>query len=1240
MIDASSAKKSLKKLVNLIEDTMEAQGTEAKNAGLSELIEYMRDNMEIIREAVTEQTSSLLSYLVVDTYKSGLERLDDLLDIIGKVDPENPIVGEYEIVSLLDRNNYAEIINRVTGDPEYSKSPGIMEVLRKSALNSGELVPVVRYYSRCGLFDRELFAEYAAKKQDEGVNTELINNYESEGLEEELVRLLEALADSSANPAYRIKLVYLYMKREEKENLPQLLKKIDPDDVGEAEDYLAISHANEYVSDYSRALLFASSGLSHGGKNRDLMLQRGRMLIFLNREGEAAEALSSLVEAFPKDAESVRLVASIYYKTGDYKSAVKYLGILGDLAEYDLSDYIMLIDSRINLSYFDEATRSIRDAISRYGASLDLLQYKLRLERIINDQSKAFATAQQILEIDAVNTTALEIKFSYLYEKEEYRKFAEEFTAMPDSKVKEDLLDRYAGSLMFTGRFDDSMSVLSSNPILLSSGPVLDAVFYTVRDDAKIGAIRELCGKTPESQSGGMMVVINRILGVKPPFRGDVSSLAIASRSFALGFIICMEGIDFKEKATSKEADAILSTSFFKEVSDAVDLIRGVYSGRGGDQAGLSDSPRLLYPVVSALVDVGDNERARDVLDRSYNSRLQDPFYYYYNSILNLRKGNSSAARKSLKRALSKLSNNEFMTLEAEILLSDEDVDEVRESLVKLAERGVVQSINFREIYNYVSERNDYAAGRKMMEALSPFNVENFWLYKLERDVLESEGALKGALDASSLVVSNRKRSFSDIKIHVSLLDRLGMKDEKITFLQSNSGEHESSEIDLWLGDAFYDRKDYESALECYESARKKDVDPSAIIHYADTLLQTGRVKDAAPIIGNMKDPGILRIKLFYAQGNIEGIVAMLKSTEMIKGGDEEKFTYVAENLWSNRLIRDALVKAYRSEGYQFLGRLISRKMVESGDLVSAEDIMENLLRNYPDDMETVANLSDAYIKLGKRNDAVSLLLGSLKYISDFNTGMAIVNRLLRIYYEDSDFQALTKFYEGNSDYVDTTALQFVVRSYISLEEFDAAEKIVGKYEGNLLDRQLTEELLHEVKARKEFSEILIFVRRILRLEYKAGKIFTMKEALYRAEVPIEKIEPVFEFIGSEEYYSDVNEEKYEILSRDVFQEIAKKTRVQSLSDIKLNIIFNNLPGKDVIVAKNLYIYIKRCLAVVRDPKINDEVLVKLLRIAFRDKLRPEPLNIAVNLNVGISDALEVIALMNYMEHMDGKGGQ
>ena len=117
-----------------------------------------------------------------------------------------------------------------------------------------------------------------------------------------------------------------------------------------------------------------------------------------------------------------------------------------------------------------------------------------------------------------------------------------------------------------------------------------------------------------------------------------------------------------------------------------------------------------------------------------------------------------------------------------------------------------------------------------------------------------------------------------------------------------------------------------------------------------------------------------------------------------------------------------------------------------------------------------------------------------------------------------------------------------------------------------------------------------------------------------------------------------MNEEKYEVLTRDVIQKAVKNFEMESLRDLKINVIYNNLERKDAILARNIYIYIKDQMDIARRPKLKDEALLKLLRIALRENIKQETLHIAFNLRVGVSEALEVMTLMEYMSKMNQEG--
>nr|MDA8143244.1 hypothetical protein [Thermoplasmatales archaeon] len=395
--------------------------------------------------------------------------------------------------------------------------------------------------------------------------------------------------------------------------------------------------------------------------------------------------------------------------------------------------------------------------------------------------------------------------------------------------------------------------------------------------------------------------------------------------------------------------------------------------------------------------------------------------------------------------------------------------------------------------------------------------------------------------------------------------------------------------------------------------------------------------QEANDILGGSNND-LLRLKLYQKTSDIQAALQLLKNLNF-KGDDEQKVVkFAADNLWYNTDVKELLVNLYREEGYTWLGKIIAARTLKNGDKKLALEISRNLNKNLPDNMDIMRLYCDVLIQTGERTEAIELILRSLKFCKSMDTCQDIVNNLLRLYYEDRDFEELIRFYETNQKFVDENSLQYVIRAYMELDRFDIAEKLMSRYEGTLLPKDIHNELRDDLKVKKEFMETILYVTRLLKMEYKVGKKFDRKEAFYKADIPIEKIEDVYEFLNSRDFYFDVNEEKYEILSRDVIQKAAKAVDMESIKDLTINVIFNSLDRKDPIIARNIYIYIRDQMDVARRPQIKNEVLLKLLRVALRENVKHDVLHVAFFLKLGISEALDVMTLMEYMTKMNREG--
>ena len=1237
MIDTSNARKVVKRFISFISDIASNDDPEYRRSRLTELAEFMDSNMPVLEEVQDPDLSNEIKNLMERLSSSNYELPEEILKLLETADPENTSIRDYHATMLYRKEEFEEAIRTITADPAYCNSDASMDVLKDSSLKAGVLRPVVVFYAGCGKYDEELFSAYLEKDATDEINDKVLENYSEKGEYDLSTMFLTSLIKAHPSNAYRIELVKAYRKLGNNEAMKESLDTIDIISIENNDLLLEVAQTYEFLDDPANALNAASMGLRKSPGDTGFLRIKARSLLKLDRKEESLEAFERLSEKVPSDVEAIRNSADLSYYLEKYQDSLKYLNLLGEIDEYTLDDLLKSIDTKIRLSMFDEAKRDVIKALEKDENNIEVLKYKFKLERLLHDENDAYNTAVRILEINPGEHDCLRYRMDYLYEMGENQAFLEGFDRIAEDEIKQEYVPKKISCLINSDRFEDAASAFLQNPELLNRDEVLDALFFNMRTDDEIKTVIDAVQKSSYKEFPLLMLVLYKIQGKRCVIDQDVLDALGSCSSSAIAHIIAMESIDFNSKSIPDFTKHMLSRTKFKQTRDLVDVIFDIYTGKFNED--IQDSPDLLYPISNSLILNGSYDGARYSLRKSRDSRKTDPFYYYYEALIDYYKGETGGARKNLAKASDELTNVLFLGLDLRIDISEGAENDVLETIGRILDMKEPQAINFRIIHNYIVQNEKYEFASSLIEVLSGYGVDNIWVKRILRDYYLHQRNFEKAEEVSARIVDEPSITLDDVKTHSGILERNGKEEKRVSFLMEAGKKVEDPLIDRWLGDYFYGRNDYDSALEYYRKALSKNMEPLSIENYIDSLIETENYEEAEKLIKKLPEGGgILLVKLYHRTGNIQRIVDLIRNLEIRTKDEEEQISYISRILWMNREVRDALVGIYESEGYLFLGKVLAQRMMDSQDYRKAIDIMRNVQKNYPDDVENIENLADSLAKTGQINDAIEVLNRALKQVKDPRTGMEIITRLMRLYFEDGDYPAVIKYYESNRDYVDETSLQYIIRSYLAVRDFDAADKLLGKYEGTLLGKDVHRELQEELSSKREFQEILRYVVRMLKLEYKAGKKFDMNEALYRADIPIEMIEKVFEFLRSDEYYVDINEEKYELLSRDVLQSVVKRSKVSGIDDVNISIIFNNLDSKDPVVAKNLYIYIRRSLEKERGARVHDETLERLLKIALREKVPPEPLRIAYALNIGISEAMDVITLMNYMARLNRQG--
>ena len=704
------------------------------------------------------------------------------------------------------------------------------------------------------------------------------------------------------------------------------------------------------------------------------------------------------------------------------------------------------------------------------------------------------------------------------------------------------------------------------------------------------------------------------------------------SMSAAVIWSVAMETINFRDRTRPEMVSALLSDKKFANISNLSEAIVLVYAGKYYEE--MTDNRKFMYPLTEALVENGRTRDAEVKLEQSHDPKRLDPFYHYLLSRIQYLEGDISASRKSILRALGRLSNRNFFLQSIRISISQDDPDSILSALDGIAKMDALESCDLSELFAYVSKDGEENLAKEILHRFGDQDVKNIWINRLQRDQYLRSNEFEEAARISRKIVLNSSKVADDVRKHAILLENTAKEEERVDYLMQEEKTTGDPQIEIWLGDYYYIKKNYEKALETYEKAIQKGTREGEIKNLPETLIELGEFERVEKMLSGSPGNEIALIKLYHRTGRIPEITNLLRNVKVDNKEDEAVIQYISRILWVNRQVRDTLIEMFHSTGSLFLGKIISQHMVESRDFINAERVMRAILKLYPEDAQNIRALSDLLVENNHPSEAAAILLRSVKQFSGAEQ-REIADRLMRIYFEITEYRALLDFFWKNNCVLDQTNIQWVIRSLIENGDFDSADQLAGQYHGNLLGEENFREIIEEINLRKEFLEVLSYASDVLKTEYKYGKIMTSEEMVYYAGIPVDVVARVIQLLGNEEYYRPMDERIYESVSREVIQRAVRKSTVETIRDMKMYVIFNNLAKKDVILAKNIYTYIQKSVEKKRDPLLNDPTANAFLKSAIKLGLRPEPLDVAYNLNLGISDAMDIIALMEYMAKLN-----
>lgn len=1231
MAEATSIRKAARKLSPAVE-RIKSSSAEEREAALDDFHRIL----EVIRgewtpgeltgeeEGVVEIANALADLRDADTNAFSKE-LEFVLSFI----TNSSSLWNLRLEDYNSSDRYESIMEVITEDRPFAMDDSNLEIIFRAARSLDRFKEAALFLSKRNVYFEPVFRGYVEGKSDNSANSAILENFAFNHNEVASLAFLHLLKYEKDDNWSRIRLVEL-LERENRSEMIEELQSFPFEKISELQDFRTLGYLlnRNDLPEISQMML--TSALKLFPEDYELLKIKAETLMKLRENVEAYEIFKQLATRNNTDRGVIKNAIDLAFEQKLFDECQNLIGEFPD-SNKDATVLAKKIECEILTSKFTEALTDLDSALAMFPDEKEFPRLKLRALIKLNKESEAFHLARELTRSDPENDEATSYAMTWLSRRGEYETIV---NLCEESEVlKHKYKPLFVACEINEDSFKDALRELSEVPELLNTPQVVDAIFFNVRDDAILGKLIEIYNSL-EERKPYFHIIAGRLRGIRPRLENISEETLSQNMSLAVAYIVSHEFYSMKSPSVPDRITSLLYLPAFREIRAIMDFLMSIYEGKLSED--VVDSERYLFPLTEAYIRLGEYDKAEAQLARTKHSE-NDPFYKYSIALIDYNRKNYSSSRKYIESAMGDFTNADFIKLALNLSLISNDQKDFREYLENVIALGLLDTFDFSDIYERIAHDSLWDMATILVEIDSQGTVRNPWILRLKRDFSLVNSDFKKAYDTSLLLFSTNQYVKQDVFKHIEILEKSGKPKEIINFLLDLETENRSTWLEQIIGDSYYKLSKYSEALDHYSNAIDLGALPEDLPNYLDTLIESGKYEQSVELV-RKADNKLLMMKIYQKTSNIQDALDMLRKLSFKKDEDQLIVKFAAENLWHNTEIRDFLVNLYRQEGYTWLGKLIAIRTFESGNRKLSLEIARNLDKNNPEDIEIVRLYSDLLIRSGLREDAILVILQSLKFCGEFQNCIGLTNTLLRLYYEEGDYDAVIKFYETNPKYVDERSLQYVIRSYMETDDFDTAEKLMSKFEGTILSKDVHHELSEDMKTKKEFMEVIFYVSRLLKLEYKAGRKFDKKEAFYKADIPIEHIEEVYGFLNSRDFYFDVNEEKYEILSRDVVQKAVKNVQMEDIGDLTINVIYNNLERKDPIIARNLYIFIMEQMDIARRPKIKDETLLKLLRVALKDNIKQDVLHIAFFLKLGISEALDVVTLMEYMSKMNEEG--
>ena len=1176
--------------------------------------EKAREKLSIIADSIVLNYPELADPEIIETFMHADMRRENLILDYMK-----------SIVMTSNRELAAKFLKSETIIPGLPTSSDLM---KKMAFMTDDYEHASIIFSMNGRFDRELFSEYVSGRQTEVINSIIIKNFKEKGKFLELAEFLKLLRIATGNPAYTIELASTMKRLGDINGMKDVLSSIDIRKIDESAQKHSLAELYNQAGENELALNVSNELLNSGFETQEIIIVKAKSLLSLDRPEECLYFLQQKEAVCKKSEELLILLCKAGEQINNYRVPLDILTDVQDIIQKNqfLWKYFIIFLARD--SKFDLANKKLSEMEKQFQDSREVLEARLFIQSTLNKESDAINTAQRIFESDPGDDKSARLLLNALYSNKNYKQFIEFYDKAINDSIISQFRSMAASAHLFVNGVADMVQYVKKYSVNISEAHLVDALIETIRTEEQIKEIQRLRDFVSMSE----IEIVNSIIAWAKGILFDTEGLrdiVIVSCSEKLSAIISLRSIMI-------DTNSNIDQNIYKCGKNIIDSIKETIASikKGAVLKNIEDYPYLNYPNTQTLISVKRFKEASETLIKATNPRNPDPYYYYLEGVISGAQGNTGVASKNLEKALSMLDSATFRSyLLREYMKAGDDKRAIAET-EKIIKMGGFDALPFSEIYEFSRKMSaDFCSN--IIDLFDYSGKDNIYTMRIRRDHYIEIMDDPRAIELSKNIISMKERNARDVMTYLAVLKRSGkgsMIEEVIEIL---SGTDLNGEIHASFGDYYQSKGEFENAIYHYDKADADGFDPDRMPGYADCLIELGKYGDASKVISRMKEKGILEVKLYLRSGEIEKIINILRNKKNRAPSDDEIYSFIALTLWKNSEVRNSLISLYERDGNPVLGKLIARKLLDSRETEKAIQIMRNILKNAPNDIENVIMLCETLAKLAREEEANVILKKLLKENLKADDLKQLFTVFTEINFNARMFETVMKGFEDYPMLINKDSINYIIRSMIELEFYDRAEKLISKLHNKMIPQERFDEYEELLRKKEEFAEVLYFAVRIMKLEFKAGRKLDQREAIIKAEIPVEIAGEVFQFFTELDEEVKLPAEAFDALAKETLKLIRKKTNIRSINEVTISVLFNMMQRKDPLVARNLYIYIRRMLKEKRKPKIDDEDLNRMLRIAMKENLVPDPLNMIVRFDIGLNRSLDLLALMDYVSKMN-----